>query len=955
MKKIIYIALLSLFIFPLFASEIDDFKFSLGLYSDANYNLARIELQKFIEKYPDSRFIHDAEFLLANIYLKEEKYTSAKDIYSKLYTENTNPEIRAEIILNMAQCHFFTRDFNQAEILFSKFNKEFPKHELKWNSLYYLGRIAFENKDFSKASKYYKETKKKSSDIIINVAELELLLAQDKKDKAKKLIQNILKNNKGNEQANQALLIYHNYNLKNHNYNEIFTVGFNFVDPSSQYYDDYNLMLAIAYYETEDYKKALELLVNLKSDRAEYYKALCFLETDQIDKARTIFQNLQESRNSEINTNSFFYLARINENVNESLSDLQEFIKDNPEHIFVGDAYYQMGFNFFKLGDYEQSIANLKTSLTYDLDDDTISKAKYLIAECNFQLNNTEIAFSDFSEYVTQYPDGEYTDEALFKIGLYYFYQDNYPDAFVKFDRVLSNFPESDKKGMCYFYIGEMFFFQSKYFNAERYYELAEEGNTDKGYISLRFCQIYYYLKKYEKALAGLNQVPEDEKYLYEKYLLKGNINFALKRFDKTLEAFNKALDYSLDEKAKEIVLIRKAWTLYQMKRFNEASEIYLNLSIQEDSTGKYIIKAGSAAFSAENYTKAIEIFQEYLEKYQDKDEKITAKLSIANSYYNLGDFINSSLYYNQLITPEIDAAVLHNALNGLEWSIEQTEKINFLDELNELIQKYEQTDFKVTLLKRKATYQYNKALWENVLLTIKKIEELSPDSSDIREMILLKALALIKSLDYEQADKTFAELISQRQDPDILFHWAQLKILQNNKSEAIQKLRKASMLSRDKKIWLNLLELEKEINHDKFLNDFHKFMEFATNGDKQNAEILWLEWKIQNNDFENIQGKIDELLTSKRKLIKANAQFLKGFSLYQQKDYETAIPELLRVRYLFPEISDVRFKAESYACLAYIESGKKEEAEQLYEIIKNDIPQDMKSIINNKLSVESK
>ncbi|MDY6915913.1 MAG: hypothetical protein SVM86_06330, partial [Candidatus Cloacimonadota bacterium] len=104
----------------------------------------------------------------------------------------------------------------------------------------------------------------------------------------------------------------------------------------------------------------------------------------------------------------------------------------------------------------------------------------------------------------------------------------------------------------------------------------------------------------------------------------------------------------------------------------------------------------------------------------------------------------------------------------------------------------------------------------------------------------------------------------------------------------------------------------------------------------KQKAKIIRARWEISQD--KPLKTNLEELIKSENKEVRAHAQYLKGFSLYKQKKYQDAVPELLRVRYLFPEMKQVRIDAEILACRAYIELGNMKDARQTYEMIENDL-----------------
>ncbi len=71
--------------------------------------------------------------------------------------------------------------------------------------------------------------------------------------------------------------------------------------------------------------------------------------------------------------------------------------------------------------------------------------------------------------------------------------------------------------------------------------------------------------------------------------------------------------------------------------------------------------------------------------------------------------------------------------------------------------------------------------------------------------------------------------------------------------------------------------------------------------------------------------------------------------------DNETAIPELLRMRYLYPEFEKIRNKAEALACISYMKVNNYDEAKKLFDVIKNDISVEMKEKLENLLQEEDK
>lgn len=953
MKKIIIISLIMVFAIMLFADQREDLQFAVGLYRDKNYELAKVELKKFLTNYPQSEVEADIKFLLGNICLAEEEYVNAEKYFSELYLTSPHPVICAKVALGLGQSRYFLNKLNKAKIIFRKFVSDHSDNQLAWKAYYYLGKIYLLENDFDSALLNLQKALSLSRNTIILSAVLELKIAQNIILDIEKVANDIMQK-PDSENKFRAILLYQNYNLTHGRTDKIFAAGLNVIPSISQYYNKYNLILGTAFYEVGRFDEALDRLKKLNSEKARYYSALCYYELHNEKKSRKILNELVNSTDEQISSNSIFYLAKIDNNIEM----FQKFIEDNPDHQFTPVAYYQLGYDSFINNDYNGSLTFFlevrRTGNAAGNQDEAYNSIKektyYLIAESNFLINKKSDAISEYELYISVFPHGEFTDEANFKIGLINFQNGEYETAAVSFNKIIDQFPNSEKIGMSNYYLGDIHFEKGKYSKALKYYQNALSGICDVGFTWERIGHIHYFQKDYKNAKKSLENIPSDTKYLFDRFLLKGNIEFAERNYDKALEAYSFAADHAGNSVQEEAVLSRKAWTLYQLKRYEEASQLYSRLSGSATSPEKYIIKAATSAFSAENYLDAIEYFKQYTQNFQSAPDYYSAILSIADSYYNLGDFNNAVKHYTILIQPDVGNRILNNSINGLRWASEQSEIIEFTEKVDELLHNCSDKGIRVELLDRKIYYLYKKGNWQEAINTSKELEILEPEHENILEIKLMKALCYENVGDYQNSKETYEALYSQKHDPNILRHWAKLLVKMDNYTAAIDKLRKASMLSRREDIWLELLEIELKQNNEFFENDYNKFMEFATGEERQLAQLLEVEWKININKIQELDLRIKELKESKYKSVKAKSQFLKGLLLINNGDDQSAIPELLRMRYLYPEYEELRNRAEALACISYIKVNNYDEAKKLFDVIKNDISAEMKDKLENLL-----
>ncbi|MBN2851866.1 MAG: hypothetical protein JXQ23_03935, partial [Clostridia bacterium] len=326
------------------------------------------------------------------------------------------------------------------------------------------------------------------------------------------------------------------------------------------------------------------------------------------------------------------------------------------------------------------------------------------------------------------------------------------------------------------------------------------------------------------------------------------------------------------------------------------------------------------------------------------------AWVGIADSYYNLSNFAKAAEVYRKILGMNIDERILRNSLNALEWSCDQTEQYDFIEEANNLARNQNNADFKRIILVQKADYEFRMGRWDESINSLTEVKTLTADHGLILDMELKIAQALVNLEQYDQAEKIYQRLGVEKKDPETFIYWAQMKLRQKNEMEAAEKMRQAALLTSNNDIWLQLLELSVNSGHPQFLDDYHKFLEFGSEDNIARAKIFWLKWKIERQQFAETDLVLKNLLAGKDKWVKANAQYLSGLSLYKQDKYSESIPELLRVRYLYPDLVEVRSEAETVACLAYLKAGNKEEAEKLFKSIEEEITPDQRKLISDAI-----
>ena len=907
--KKIFIVLLLLITINLFAGETDDIQFILGLYSDSNYELAEVEIQKFLINYPVSNYIPQTKYLLANILFKSGDYKQAIPIYINL--EKHLPKYSPNISALLIQSYYLLDDYESAEKRIKTFFKDSPNNNLAYQVYFYQGLINSKRGKFLAAIENFKKALKENYDSKI---ETELLLVYIKLDETEK-IEHIIKSDKGKKNYDINLIHYFTYLLKEQRYEKLASLIPKDFPKNSLLLNDYNTILGIFYYKTKNYKKAIQILEETKGDRSKYYLALSFINTQKTEKAKTVFQKLVSSDNLEISGNSKLYLAEINSanNPKEAIKELSDFLKYNQNHSSLSLALYLLGYNYFKIEQYELSWKYLSRALKIGLDEPVAENATFLYSDALFMGKEFVKSKEVLLAYNEKYPNGKFIDESLYKLGIIDFEAGEINSSKNYFNTILDSYPNFTSLFMVYFYLGEIFWEQQDYTTAEnRYLHSLELNEKNKHIINTRLASIHYLNGNYKLAEDYLNKVSEKSQNQFNKDIMLADIKFSQKRYTEALNLYEKAEKTANNSNKKQNVLEKKAQTYYQLKQYNKAYKLYKNL-FNTYSQGNYLLELGKTAFVQDKFKLSIKHFNEYLDRFGVDNNYNDINFSIANGYYNLSDYKNSSYFYKNLIVENNPDYA--NFGDGFFWSAILDSSIDFVSEINNKIKITKNNEFLLYLISQKIRYFEHKQDINNVILSAGEYLKIEPNEIEIINTLSNAYLRLEK---FDKAEAVFEGL--DLVDSDILYNWAQLKLNSRDTLGAIEKLKEATENSKNSKIWLQYLSLLNKKNDRNFSLVYSNFISFAEKSLIEQADVFKIEFMINNDPTNNwIKTNINRLAESKYVQIKAYSQFFKGLLFYRLGNYKLAIPELLRTSYLFPKFKELKKRATYLVIDSYV------------------------------------
>ncbi|MCD4829058.1 MAG: tetratricopeptide repeat protein [Candidatus Cloacimonetes bacterium] len=923
------------------ATEVEDVGYIAYLYRLGETRTALLKIDDFLRQYPDSRLTPDVLFLRAGIDLMSGRFERARDTYADLLRRHDDPAMRAEVLLGLAQAHYFLGETEAAESRLRQFVRNDPAHPLNIRAWYFLGKLAQDADDHETALEHFEIAARFGADGALIVARVASLAQLGRYDAAERAITGLFDQDE-TRRGEEALLLYHDINQRRGRAERVLGFELDRVPPASPFFDDYMLLLGQANFEMGRYDEALRRLdsISAANGQAAYLRGLCLLALDRTEQASVIFRSLyEESEDEAIAVNSFFYMARLTARSDPATGNgmLEGFLAQHTGHSLAGAAAYQLGMNHYDAEESGLAAQRFEQALSLELEPVNREKARFLLAESHFLAGSQQQAEIAFQDYLELHPLGRFADEALFKQGVLAFETKRYDRATERFGRLLDEHADSPKAGMAEFYLGEISFFDGRYTFALQHYYRALDGETDIGYTQERIARIHFQNKDYQSAIQAVSSIPVSPRYSFDKFLLTGDIYFAMKEYAQALNAYEQAENISESAERREVVRSRLAWAYYQQGQYDRAAQIYSELTTSSSTPETFLMLAAQAAFSADDYLSAIQSYRQYVQTYSQSSGYEQALLGMADSYYNLGSYEKAVDYYRPLIRPQTKPDILDNALNGLVWSARQSDAIDLPGEIDRLLAQAGSGSLAPSLLLRKAVWMLAQKRYDESVTVCNRITRDYPEFERSAQVYNLLAQCYRAQGKLGLAESVYAQM-DQRAggtNVDVLFDWAQVKLAAADTLGAIEKLETAADLSRQSRVWLKLLQTQLAVGDEDFIERYQAFSRFATEREMAEAQLLWVDWQVRRQQLGLVDAVLTTLLQSQWKDVRARAQYWTGRVLFERGRYEEAVAELLRVRYLFPESAGAQLVAEFYACLAWIELGEPDKARERLETIR--------------------
>lgn len=419
------------------------------------------------------------------------------------------------------------------------------------------------------------------------------------------------------------------------------------------------------------------------SDIKSYNEGLKLFDKEKYGAAIRAFENAKDEIvdvNSEFYANSEYFKAVCALNLFNRNAEylLKQFIQNYPESPRVRSAYFQLGRYNYRKKNWKAVIYWLSKSDIFDLYGKELNEYYFRMGYAHFQEGKKEKASQYF--YEIKDIENEYYAPANYYYGHIAYEEGKWQTALRTFEK-LEGHPKFAI--LTPYYIAQIYHHQEKYDKLIDYaIPILENPKTKrKGEISRLIGEAYYHKKEYDKAIPFLeSHLKEvDVKTREDKYQLAFSY-YKTKELDRAIKLF-KQVSFKDDSLAQVAVyqladcFMQKNEKKSALTAFEQAYTLNHDASISQDALFSYAKLAYELEYDP--YSKSIDAFVTYLEKYPNAFKKEEAYDYLINIYLNSKNYRSAiaSLEMTQKLDPRLKMVYQQLLFN---YGVEQYNNSNY-------------------------------------------------------------------------------------------------------------------------------------------------------------------------------------------------------------------------------------------------------------------------------------
>ena len=380
---------------------------------------------------------------------------------------------------------------------------------------------------------------------------------------------------------------------------------------------------------------------NYRSPIVQYRDAVELFNKEKYGAAQNNFKLLTDSREYpvEMRANALFYEAlcalRLHNADAENL--MMAFIKDYPENPKKNRGYYELAGYYFTNKKYGSALQAYEKTDILQLSKEESADYHFKTGYSYFMQQDYSNAKKSFFEIIDK--DSKYTAPANYYYAHIAYTEKNYESALKAFSKLRN---DENYSKIAPFYMIQIYYYQQKYdeITALAPTLLDSAGNSKRTPEIARIAaEAYYHTERYQEALPYLEMFMQKNTapLLRKDYYMIAYTYYKANEYGKAIDNFKK-ISTAENDSLSQLAYYHQAQCYlatgqkqFAMNMFASAYKMDADKQLQENAMFSYAKLAYETAFNP--YNEAVNVFNEYIEKYPESENLDEAFEYLSNIY----------------------------------------------------------------------------------------------------------------------------------------------------------------------------------------------------------------------------------------------------------------------------------------------------------------------------------
>lgn len=580
-------------------------------------------LLTFLKTYPQNGYAKNAQFYLANIEFRNKRYSKSLEIYRDIDAYHLSDEELNEYYFKYGYSTFMMEDYATARTMLNKVaaNIDSPYSSA---AKYYLGHIAYAEKNYSVALSYFNELKNDNNfGSIVPYYIVQIYYYQEKYNELIEYAEPLVAEAVASRLPEIILLLAESYFVQK-NYAQALKYYQSYLDKTKTTSLDpiTSYKIGYCYYQAGRCDQAIQYFqrsigVNDSiTQNAHYHIGYCYINTGNKKFARTAFHEAYKiGKNPILTEDALFHFAKLSYELdmnpyNEAIRALIDYITTYPQSHRVDEAYDLLINLYFQTRNYREALASIE------------------------KIRNPNEKFLQAYQQLAYYH------------GVDLFLNKKFTDAIDAFKKSQKYPYDRPIYAESIFWTAEAFYQMNLIDSALFWYQQFQKNPFSArteylvlSYYSLGYC--YFQKKQYDRAITQfrlfLERYKKQDEILQDAYVRLADCFLVQKRFDDALTYYDRA--YNLQGNSRSYALFQRGIVKGIKKDYQgkiQDLKAFTNTYRNDPLFVEAIYETAFTYELLEDYTNAISLYQNIIQNYKTSPHRVRAMKKLGLLYYKL-------------------------------------------------------------------------------------------------------------------------------------------------------------------------------------------------------------------------------------------------------------------------------------------------------------------------------